>query len=141
MDKYEDREHQQGTIPQDEQDGSGVSRRSFIRTGSVAAMAAALGTQIPFGELLPEGMQLVGLANAEEMMKIEGKIPEMIVLNTKPLNAEPPPHFLDEEVTPYEKMFVRNNGLPPEKLDAATWTLTIDGESAKKSVTRCRSTN
>jgi len=134
MDKYEEREHPQGNIPHEEQEGSGVSRRSFIRTGSVAAMAAAMGTQIPFGELLPEGMQLVGMAHAEEMMKIEGKIPEMVVLNTKPLNAEPPPHFLDEEVTPYEKMFVRNNGLPPEKIDVAAWRLKIDGESAKKEV-------
>lgn len=67
-------------------------------------------------------------------MKIEGKIPEMVVLNTRPLNAEPPPHFLDEEITPYNKMFVRNNGIPPVKVDAAAWKLTIEGESAKRSV-------
>jgi len=58
----------------------------------------------------------------------------MVVLNTKPLNAEPPPHFLDEDITPYNKMFVRNNGIPPVNVDAATWKLTIEGESAKRSV-------
>jgi len=118
-----------------ETENSGVSRRKFLRTGSVATLAAALGTQIPFGDLLPDGVQLVGMANAAESMAIEGKIPEMIVLNTKPLNAEPPPHFLDDDVTPYKTMFVRDNGLRPVNPDAETWTLTIDGESAKRTVT------
>lgn len=134
MDKNKDQVTRQETIPEEVLSESGASRRSFLAKGSVAAMAAAVGSQIPFGDLLPEGMQLVGMAHAEEMMKIEGKIPEMIVLNTKPLNAEPPPHFLDEDITPYSKMFVRNNGIPPVKVDAASWTLTIEGESAKKSV-------
>jgi len=135
MEKNRDRDIQQETIPRDTQTDSGVSRRSFIRTSSVAAMAAAVGAQIPFGDLLPEGLQLVGMANAQETMLIEGKIPEMIVLNTKPLNAEPPPHFLGDAVTPYKTMFVRNNGIPPTNVDAANWSLKIEGESAKKSVT------
>ena len=134
MDKNMERDTQQGTISQEAPADSGVSRRSFLRKSSVAAMAAAVGSQIPFGDLLPEGMQLIGIAHAEEAMKIEGKIPEMVVLNTKPLNAEPPPHFLDEDITPYNKMFVRNNGIPPVNVDAATWKLTIEGESAKRSV-------
>lgn len=134
MDKNMERDTQQSTISQEAPTESGVSRRSFLRKSSVAAMAAAVGSQIPFGDLLPEGMQLVGMAHAEEAMKIEGKIPEMVVLNTRPLNAEPPPHFLDEDITPYNKMFVRNNGIPPVKVDAAAWKLTIEGESAKRSV-------
>lgn len=134
MGMNKDRETQQGSIAQETPADSGVSRRSFLRNSSIAAMAAAVGAQIPFGDLLPEGMQLVGIASAEEAMKIEGKIPEMIILNTKPLNAEPPPHFLDEDITPYRKMFVRNNGIPPVNVDAAAWTLTIEGESAKRSV-------
>ena len=135
MEKHKDREIQQENIPQDALNDSGVSRRSFIRTSGVAAMAAAVGAQIPFGDLLPEGMQLVGMANAQETMTIEGKIPEMVVLNTKPLNAEPPPHFLVDDITPYKTMFVRNNGIPPTNVDAANWSLKIEGESAKKSVT------
>ena len=70
---------------------SSPSRRSFLRNGSIATMAAAIGMQIPFKNLLPEGVQLVGLAHAADMKKIDGKIPEMIILNDKPLNAEPPP--------------------------------------------------
>jgi len=134
MGKNKEQEIQQVTDSEATLADSGVSRRSFLRKSSVAAMAAAVGSQIPFGDLFPDGMQLVGMAHAEEAMKIEGKIPEMIVLNTKPLNAEPPPHFLDEDITPYNKMFVRNNGIPPVKVDAAAWKLTIEGESAKHSV-------
>ena len=134
MENEQDLKSQQSDQPETSQDNSGISRRNFIHTSGVTAMAAAIGMQIPFSKLLPEGMQLVGLAHAAEMMSIKGKIPEMIVLNDKPLNAEPPPHFLDDSVTPFNKMFVRNNGIPPVKVDAANWTLTIDGESAKKSV-------
>lgn len=118
-----------------ESEDQGVSRRKFIRNSSITALAAAVGTQVPFGDFLPEGVSLLGTAHAEETMTIEGKIPEMIVLNTKPLNAEPPPHFLDDDVTPYKKMFVRDNGLRPVKPDVGNWTLTIEGESAKRSVT------
>lgn len=135
MEKNQDHELRKDISPEDSQVDAGVSRRSFLRTSSTTALAAAVGLQVPFGELFPQGLQPVGLANAEETMLIEGKIPEMIVLNTKPLNAETPPHFLDDDVTPFPKMFVRNNGLPPINPDAATWTLTIDGESAKRSVT------
>ena len=66
MEKNKDRVIQQETMPQETQTDSGVSRRSFIRTSGVAAMAAAVGSQIPFGDLLPEGMQLVGMAHAQE---------------------------------------------------------------------------
>jgi hypothetical protein len=87
MDKNMEHDTQQDTSSQEAPAESGVSRRSFLRKSSVAAMAAAVGSQIPFGDLLPEGMQLVGMAHAEEAMKIEGKIPVMVVLNTRPLNA------------------------------------------------------
>ncbi len=135
MANEKDPRNEQNGHQNDLENSTDFSRRSFIRTGSVATMAAAIGMQIPFGRLLPEGVQLVGTAHAADMMTIDGKIPEMIVLNDKPLNAEPPPHFLDDSVTPFDKMFIRNNGIPPVNVDAASWTLTIEGESAKKSVT------
>ncbi|UCD35956.1 MAG: sulfite oxidase, partial [Nitrospiraceae bacterium] len=59
----------------------------------------------------------------------------LTVLNDKPLNAETLPHFLDDEVTPAERLFVRNNGLPPVDPDPKTWTLTIEGESVQKPLT------
>jgi DMSO/TMAO reductase YedYZ molybdopterin-dependent catalytic subunit len=63
------------------------------------------------------------------------KHPEMIVHNQKPWNMETPPHLLDDAVTPIEKMFVRNNGLLPADLNAADWTLTIEGEGVNQSKT------
>lgn len=60
---------------------------------------------------------------------------DMIVHNERPWNIETPPHLLDDAVTPIEKMFVRNNGLLPADLDAADWTLTIEGEGVNQSKT------
>ncbi len=134
MEKKESKDRPSSSATEKSAD-SGLSRRKFMRNSGLTAMAAAVGMQIPFGELLPEGVELVGTAHADSGMTIEGKIPEMIILNDKPLNAEPPPHFLNDAVTPYEKMFVRNNGLPPAKIDVAAWKLTIDGESARRPVT------
>ena len=59
----------------------------------------------------------------------------MSVLNSKPWNIEAKAHLLDDKITPNKFMFIRNNGLIPEKIDAKTWTLTIDGESVKESKT------
>lgn len=63
------------------------------------------------------------------------KNPEMIVHNDRPWNMETPVHLLDDDVTPIENMFVRNNGLIPTELDAESWTLTIEGESVLESKT------
>jgi DMSO/TMAO reductase YedYZ molybdopterin-dependent catalytic subunit len=62
---------------------------------------------------------------------ISGKHRDLIVLNDKPINAETPPHLLDNTLTPSDRFFIRNNGVPPalEDIDVKTWTLTIEGES------------
>jgi DMSO/TMAO reductase YedYZ molybdopterin-dependent catalytic subunit len=47
------------------------------------------------------------------------------------VNGEFPPHLLDDDVTPIQRHFVRNNGLLPEratKQDPHGWSLTLDGE-------------
>lgn len=59
----------------------------------------------------------------------EWKSPEMIVHNDRPWNIETPVHLLDDEITPIDVMFVRNNGIIPTDLDPEKWTLTIEGES------------
>ena len=59
----------------------------------------------------------------------------MSILNDKPINAETPAHLLDDPVTPAERMFVRNNGIPPETVNPAEWRLTIGGESVEREVT------
>ena len=51
----------------------------------------------------------------------------LTLLNDRPVNAETPPHLLDDAITPTDRHFIRNNGIPPEGADPATWTLTVDG--------------
>ena len=71
---------------------------------------------------------------ADEAATLSGKDPALVVLNDRPVNAETPAHLLDEAITSAERLFVRNNGVPPTNVDAANWTLSIDGESAVRSV-------
>jgi sulfite oxidase len=62
------------------------------------------------------------------MLQIEGKAP-LILQGERPLNLETPEILLDDEVTPAEKMFVRNNGQVPEApSDPRAWTIRIEGE-------------
>lgn len=107
-------------------------RRGFLKKSSIAAMAAALGTEIAFADKLPK--KYIPLI-FDEKDALLGKNPAMIVQGDKPWNLEAPLHLLDDKVTLVDKMFIRNNGLVPEKIDVKTWTLTIDGESAKTTKT------
>lgn len=100
-------------------------RRGFLKGAGLASMAAMLGGYIPFHRNMPAGF--IPAALAEEPFSIEGK-DGLVVLNDRPVNAECPAHLLDDLVTPTNRHFVRNNGLPPETVDAANWTLTVDGE-------------
>jgi DMSO/TMAO reductase YedYZ molybdopterin-dependent catalytic subunit len=63
-----------------------------------------------------------------EPFTIEGKHEGLIVHNDRPVNMETPPHLLDDDVTPADRHFVRNNGTMPDPIDRAAWRLTIDGE-------------
>jgi DMSO/TMAO reductase YedYZ molybdopterin-dependent catalytic subunit len=74
---------------------------------------------------MPAGF--IPAAMAEEPFVIEGK-DGLTILNDRPVNAECPAHLLDDEVTPTNRLFVRNNGIPPSSMDPDSWTLTIDGE-------------
>jgi len=100
-------------------------RRGFLKGAGLATMAAALGGYIPFHRNMPAGF--IPAAMAEEPFVIEGK-DGLIILNDRPVNAECPAHLLDDEVTPTNRLFVRNNGIPPSSMDPDSWTLTIDGE-------------
>jgi DMSO/TMAO reductase YedYZ molybdopterin-dependent catalytic subunit len=113
-----------------------LSRRGFLKKSGLVALGAYLGSQIPFYELMPSGFIPATLANAAEEFSIPGKN-GLVLVNDRPLNAETLPHFLDDDVTPQERLFIRNNGIPPvrENIDPRTWTLTIDGESVVKPTT------
>jgi DMSO/TMAO reductase YedYZ molybdopterin-dependent catalytic subunit len=100
-------------------------RRGFLKGAGLATMAAALGGYIPFHRNMPAGF--IPAAMAEEPFTIEGK-DGLTILNDRPVNAECPAHLLDDEITPTNRLFVRNNGIPPEAMAPDSWTLTIDGE-------------
>lgn len=111
-----------------------VTRRGFLRTGALAFMGMVLGGKVVFADNMPSGLIPAALLDPDNDFSIPGKHPGLVVLNDRPLNMETPPHLLDDDITPSDKVFVRNNGLPPENVDIASWTLTIEGESAEKKV-------
>lgn len=102
-------------------------RRGFLKGAGLAAMSAVVGGAIPFHRHMPAGLIPAALAETTEDFAIEGK-DGLTVLNDRPLNAETPAHLLDDDVTPTERLFIRNNGLPPDDTSPEGWTLTIDGE-------------
>lgn len=105
------------------------TRRGFLRGAGLAALGAAIGTTMPFSRHFPTGLVPAAFAATNEPFEIPGKEPGLVVLNDRPLNAETPAHLLDDDVTPTSRLFVRNNGLPPGKVDPETWRLEIGGES------------
>ena len=107
-----------------------ITRRGFLRGSGLAAMSGALGAAIPFAQWMPGGLIPAAYAQTADPFTIPGKA-GLRVLNDRPLNAETPAHLLDDEVTPAEALFVRNNGTPPvtESLDPLEWVVEVAGES------------
>lgn len=114
------------------------TRRALIKGAGGASLAglgaaafeALLGAPIPFARHLPAGLVPVALAKEPDgALAAELGKPGLTVLNDRPANLETPAHLLDDDVTPAQRLFVRNNGIPPflEEDAAETWRLTIDG--------------
>jgi DMSO/TMAO reductase YedYZ molybdopterin-dependent catalytic subunit len=84
--------------------------------------------------LTPTGMALAQgapAAKGPKLLEMDGKA-KLIVLGDKPLNAETPAEMTDDDVTPIDKFFIRNNGLVPDApADAKAWKIKIDGEVEK----------
>jgi sulfite oxidase len=60
---------------------------------------------------------------------LAGKTADVSVIQQQPLVAETRPEALDDDTTPAEKFFIRNNGKVPEATrDPERWMLSIDGE-------------
>jgi len=97
-------------------------------------MAAFIGVEIVYGHTMPSGYLPLGLQDPDPF-KLFGKDEGMEVLNDRPWNIEAKAHLLDDAITPNKFMFIRNNGLIPEDIDASKWTLTIDGEAVSESKT------
>ncbi len=105
------------------------NRRNFIQK-SLLSTVAIFGSKVVFAKNLTSDVTLLGEKPFLEDLP-EGKHKEMLILNDRPLNIESPAHLLDDEITPADKMFVRNNGNLPENIDISKWTLEISGESVK----------
>ncbi len=102
----------------------------------LGSVSAIVGAEIVFSNTIPRGYRPLALQDPDPFTLFE--LDEgMEVLNNRPWNIEAKAHLLDDKITPNKFMFIRNNGLIPENIDADKWTLTIDGESVlnKKSYT------
>lgn len=106
---------------------SDENRRGFLKGAGLAAMGAVVGGTIPFHREMPSGLIPATLAESTAEFNIAGK-DGLTVHNDRPVNAETPPHLLDDAVTPTNRHFVRNNGIPPEDTSPEGWTVEFDGE-------------
>jgi len=111
-----------------------LKRRSFVKKVTLSSFATLIGAEIVFGSNIMEGYIPLALQDPDPF-KMFNKNKEMIVLNDKPWNIEAQAHLLDDKITPNSCMFIRNNGLVPENIDAKKWVLKIDGESVVKEKT------
>jgi sulfite oxidase len=131
-----------------------TSRRGFLEASGLVAMGAALGGGIPFAANMPGGLMPAAFAQAQppaapaagaagsgsgaapkgpQPLKFPGKHEGLVVLGDRPLVAETPEHLLDDEVTPTDKFFIRNNGqIPDATKEPDKWKLTVDGEVNNK---------
>lgn len=116
-----------------------VSRRGFLGGAGLAAMSAAVGGTIPFAANMPGGLVPAALAQGAaspqgpQYLKFPGKSDKLVVLGERPLVAETPEHLLDDDTTPTDKFFIRNNGqVPAEATNPDAWKIVIDGEVDQK---------
>jgi DMSO/TMAO reductase YedYZ molybdopterin-dependent catalytic subunit len=118
-------------------DATVLGRRGFLQGASLAALGAMVGSAIPFSANMPRGLVPAALAQAAppatdsgpQYLRFPGKDEGLVVLGERPLVAETPEHLLDDETTPIEKFFIRNNGqIPDQAANGDGWVLAIDGE-------------
>lgn len=108
-----------------------MKRRSFLKKTGYTVAASIAGVPIVYAGKIPKGYELLASQDPDPF-RLFNLNSSMVVLNSRPYNIEAQAHLLDDRVTPNSKMFIRNNGLLPKEINADTWTLTIDGESAKQ---------
>jgi DMSO/TMAO reductase YedYZ molybdopterin-dependent catalytic subunit len=118
---------------------AGVGRRGFLGGTGLAAIGAAVGGAIPFAANMPSGFVPAAFAQGAEPPKgpeylnFPGKSDKLVVLGDRPLVAETPENMLDDDTTPTDKFFIRNNGPTPEPASNVDgWKIVIDGEVNQK---------
>jgi sulfite oxidase len=117
-------------------------RRGFLGSTGLAAMGAIVGSTMPLSGNsagIPSAhAQAAPVAapapeKGSQYLKFPGKNEGLVVLGEKPLVAETPESLLDDDTTPIEKFYIRNNGqIPEETKNPDAWKITIDGEVNNK---------
>ncbi|NWG23563.1 MAG: sulfite oxidase [Pseudorhodoplanes sp.] len=128
-----------------------VNRRGFLGGAGLAAVGAAVGGAIPFSQNMPSGLIPGAFAQAQPAspapapapaapaapkgpiyLNFPGKSDKLVVIGERPLVAETPESQLDDDTTPIDKFFIRNNGQIPEAAkEPDKWQIRIDGEVNK----------
>ncbi|WP_376090626.1 sulfite oxidase [Roseomonas sp. CCTCC AB2023176] len=114
-------------------DAVAFGRRGALKGASLAAMGAAIGAAIPFANRMPAGLFPAALAQPAGQpptLRMDGKA-ALVVLGERPFVAETPEAMLDDDVTPADRMFIRNNGGVPERFaaDPRAWRIKVEGEA------------
>src|SRR5262245_22250787 len=117
-----------------------ATRRGFLGSAGLTALSAAVGGAIPFAADMPSGLIPAALAQGAasgakgpQPLQFPGKDEGLVVLGDRPLVAETPEHLLDDDTTPTQKFYIRNNGQIPEAAkEPEQWKITIDGEVDRK---------
>jgi len=118
---------------------SGPNRRGFLNGAGLAAMSAAVGGAIPFAANMPDALIPAAMAQGSApatppakkgpiYLSYPGKSDKLVVIGERPLVAETPENLLDDDTTPIEKFYVRNNGqIPDEAKEPDKWKFTVEG--------------
>lgn len=95
-----------------------LNRRQILRAGGVL---------LPASVAMPaQGQTAAPAQTLRDLLPDKGPLR---LLNDRPFNAETPAHLLNDDTTPTEMLFLRNNGHPPTDVDPVQWQLKISGES------------
>ncbi len=102
-----------------------TTRRNVLKGVGMATIGASLP---PVGGALAQNAPGSAAAKAPKLLEMEGKA-KLAVLGDRPLVAETQAALMDDDVTPTDKLFVRNNGQVPEATrDPKAWKIKVDGE-------------
>ena len=105
-----------------------ITRRSFINDYSKSILSISIASYFT----IPNNVNPL-YANDTIYIDKEHNKSELTILNDRPINAETPPHLLDDLITPTKRHFVRNNGTIPNlsKEEIKNWSLSIEGNVQK----------
>ena len=101
-----------------------ISRRNFIKKYSknVLSIGVASYFTIPINVIPLYANETLSIDNSHNKH-------DLTILNDRPINAETPPHLLNDSITPIHRHFVRNNGIMPDLSykEINNWKLKIEG--------------